>query len=344
MDDLTLTRELEGGPAFPALTDDVLRKTRKIIDEGTPPNTKRAYSSDMAYIRAWCAAMGFETALPLSVEMVVTFIADHVEGLQPGVDRELVASGAKKDFGVPAISTLKRRVYTLSTAHSIAGVENPCADARVKELLSRAGRAAVRNGWTRRKKTAAALQTLERLLATCGEVRAHDIRDRAMLLFGWSSGGRRRSEIAEALFERLEAHGENYVYDLGVTKTDQEGETGAVPVAGRAALAMREWLELRGDAPGPLFFPIAPDGFIERRKMHPESVALVVRRRAKRAGLEASKFAGHSLRSGFMTEAGLQGINLKEAMELSKHKTLQVAGGYYQAGAGLANKGAKLAG
>jgi len=339
-----LTVPSPSGPSALALEDGTLRGARRIIDEGTPPNTRHAYRTDMKYIMAWCKARGLEESLPLSVETAVTFLVDHVEELPEEVERRLVRSGVKRDFGLPAISTVRRRMASMSTAHKVAGLPNPCTDTRVTDLLSRAVKAAVRKGWAPRKKVAAPRDTLDLMLATCDGNSLHDIRDRALLLFAWSSGGRRRSEAASAVIERLEVHGNDFVYRLGVTKTHQDGDSGTVPVAGRAADAMRAWLAVVGSESGPIFRGIAPDGTISESAIHPETVAKVVCRRAKRAGLDPARFGGHSLRSGYMTEAGLRGINIQEAMLLSGHRTYQVAASYYQAGAGLNNKGARLAG
>ena len=157
----------------------------------------------------------------------------------PGAGKGTQAGRFARERGLPKISTLKRRMASLSVAHALAGVSNPCEDPRVRDLLRRARRAAVAKGWSPRKKAAAALEVLDRMLETCVEGTPHDVRDRALLLFAWSSGGRRRSEVAAATIERLEPHGEDFVYRLGVTKTNHDEDTGVVPVAGRAATAMR---------------------------------------------------------------------------------------------------------
>ena len=47
-------------------------------------------------------------------------------------------------------------------------------------------------------------------------------------------------------------------------------------------------------------------------------------------GLNKDDYSAHSLRSGFMTEAINQGISLQEAMQLSGHKDVHVAHGYYR--------------
>jgi hypothetical protein len=56
---------------------------------------------------------------------------------------------------------------------------------------------------------------LDALLATCTDGLL-GVRDRALLLFGWGSGGRRRSEIASATRENLTRLDPNtYVYRPG---------------------------------------------------------------------------------------------------------------------------------
>jgi hypothetical protein len=65
-------------------------------------------------------------------------------------------------------------------------------------------------------------EPLELLLATCDES-LRGKRDRALLLFAWASGGRRRSEVSSARAECLTKSGDEYIYTLGVSKTNQEG-------------------------------------------------------------------------------------------------------------------------
>jgi integrase len=67
----------------------------------------------------------------------------------------------------------------------------------IRTVLSRAARAAVKRGERPRKKTAITLPVLEAMLANCDDS-LEEIRDRALLCFGFASGGRRRSEIAAA--------------------------------------------------------------------------------------------------------------------------------------------------
>jgi integrase len=68
-----------------------------------------------------------------------------------------------------------------------------------------------------------------------------------------------------------------------------------------------------------------------------------VRKRARLAGLEPAAFAGHSLRSGFITEGGRRNLSILQLMDLSGHADMQTVKGYYQTGSVMANPAAHLA-
>ena len=334
------------GAMAPGRLDDseLEARARRLVSRGTPENTKRAYRSDIRYVQAWCRASGLGDTMPFSVEMMVRFVVDHVDGLPEEVDEDLVREGVKRELGPHAVSTVERRVAAVSTAHQSSGLPNPCEDRQLMKLMSKARSSAARDGWRPKKKTAAIMEVLERMLATCDASDLRDVRDRAMLLFGFSSGGRRRSEVVSATFDRLTPMSGEYVYVLGVTKTEQDGDTGAVPVAGRAAEALARWIDAARIVDGPLFRPISREGDVLPRALSGKALARIVKKRAKLAGLDPVLYSGHSLRSGFMTEAGLQGVALAEAMELSKHRSIATANGYIQAGSGLRNRAARLVG
>ena len=73
-----------------------------------------------------------------------------------------------------------------------------------------------------------------------------------------------------------------------------------------------------------------------------QGVAMIVKRRAEKAGLNPEEFAGHSLRSGFITETGRQGRSLADAMAMSGHRSTTVALDYHQAGAVILNPCARV--
>ncbi len=339
IEDVNTQRELSS-----VLDDRTRSRLKSIIDDGTPANTKTAYKSDMNYFWTWSAAIGWaeEPVWPVPVDIVVRFVVDHLEGLDPEVEEDLIACGVKTKKGPHAISTIDRRVSALSTFHRIKGVANPCSDPTIITLMSKSRKAAARRGYKPMKKKAVVKNILDQMLATTEESRLIDIRDRALILFGWASGGRRRSEIASAILANLEEVDGSYVYHMGITKTNQEGEDIPVPVRGRAADALREWLKEADIIKGPLFRKVDRYGNIGSEALNDRTVARIIKSRAAKAGLDPRLFSGHSLRSGFLTEAGIQNVNLLEAMKMSLHKTVQVAAGYHQAGGILHNEAASM--
>ena len=61
-----------------------------------------------------------------------------------------------------------------------------------------------------------------------------------------------------------------------------------------------------------------------------KSVALIIKRYAKKAGLDSSRYAGHSLRSGFATTAAEYGAEERNIMAMTGHKTTQMVRRYIQ--------------
>ena len=62
--------------------------------------------------------------------------------------------------------------------------------------------------------------------------------------------------------------------------------------------------------------------------LSPFSAAQIVKAYAKRAGLDPVQFAGHSLRSGFLTSAAENGASVFKMMEVSRHRSVDTLRGY----------------
>lgn len=343
------------GMALPVqLAQQAADAVRELLAEAAAENTTRSYASALRYWAGWhLARYGIELTLPVPEAAVLQFVVDHVvrrnaEGdlaweLPPSVDQALVASGLKAKLGPWTLSTVRHRVAVLSTAHRLKQLPNPCEQPAIRTVLSRAARAAVKRGERPRKKTAITLAELEAMLATCDDS-LEGVRDRALLCFGFASGGRRRSEIAAADMRDLRRIGEKgYIYRLEHSKTQQAGvtvnSTPDKPVLDRAARALEDWLEASGIAEGAIFRRLW-----KRRlgpALSPAAVGEIVQRRAQQAGLEGD-FGGHSLRSGFVTEASRQGVSLPAIMQLTEHRAVSSVIGYFQTGGATANPAARL--
>ncbi|WP_426788011.1 site-specific integrase [Xanthomonas campestris] len=326
---------------------------RELLAEAAAANTTRSYATALRYWAGWHQARyGVELTLPTGEAVVIQFLVDHIQRqnktglvseLPPAIDQALVAAGLKAKVGPLKLSTVVQRVAVLSTAHKLKRLANPCELPSVRMLLSRARRASVKRGERPTKKTAITRPELEAMLATCDDS-LEGLRDRALLCFGFASGGRRRSEIASADMRDLRKVGEDgYIYRLEYSKTQQAGvkadSTPDKPILGRSAEALSAWLEAAGIDKGTIFRRIWKN--YVGPALLPGSVATIVKRRARLACLEGD-FGAHSLRSGFVTEAGKQGVPLPAVMAMTEHRSVASVIGYFQAGAAEDNPAARL--
>jgi integrase len=160
----------------------------------------------------------------------------------------LVQGGYKGKLNAMAHNTLVHRIAVLSKAHQLKQLKNPCYDPKVRELLSRTRKAYAKRCALPQKKDALTKDPLQALLAACDDS-LRGKRDRALLLFAWASGGRRRSEVTSAQIQFLKrVWTTDFIYTLAYSKTNQSGvdqpENGK-PVLGAAGMALHDWLQVR---------------------------------------------------------------------------------------------------
>ncbi len=101
------------------------------------------------------------------------------------------------------------------------------------------------------------------------------------------------------------------------------------PIKGIAAAALAVWLEASGIDKGPLFRRLWKTKM--GPALSPAAIAEIVRKRAALAGLEGD-WAGHSLRSGFVTEAGRKNIPIGDVMAMTEHRKVDTVLGYFRTG------------
>jgi hypothetical protein len=324
---------------------------------GAGPNSLRALASDLGYLEAWArASTGASLVWPASEAIVLRFIAHHLwdaaerernaeHGMPPALAATLRAEGRLRTAGPHAPATVRRRLALWSSLHRWRGLEGPFASPSVRNALRLAVRAADRPR-ARKSRSAITRDVLDRLLATCGRGRALDVRDRALLLLAFGSGGRRRSEIARLEVEDLEnlepvpadpdaPNGEQLpvvAIRLRLTKTSSAYAGESVLVVGRPVDALRAWLAFAKIAAGPVLRPIDKWGNIGTATLDPQSVSAMIKSRCAAAGLDPAEFSAQGLRSGYLTEAARAGVPLLEAMQQSRHRSVQQAARYYNEG------------
>jgi site-specific recombinase XerD len=270
-------------------------------------STRRAYQSDFDLFYTWCDANGL-SVLPADPETVAAFLASEAKrGIKP--------------------STIARRLAAIRYVHKLAGYEPPTSSEAVKATLRGIRRTL---GCSSVKKAPA---TAERLLAMVGQVpdSLKGTRDRALLLLGFA-GAFRRSELVALNVADLEFCDAGLRVTIRRSKTDQEGEGVMIAIA-RGSIAcpvdaVGAWIKGAGISDGPIFRPVTRTGKALPRRLSGRAVADLVKRFARCAGLKATEFSGHSLRSGFLTSAAARGASIFKMMDVSRHKSVDTLRGY----------------
>lgn len=330
------------GPAFilDESDNDYGLKADSYINENSPDNTTRAYRGDLKYFSQWATfALSFRVPFKLNEEDILKFIFHHLNEMPSEIDNVLFESGFKRSKGLHSLATVKRRLTSVTIFLKRSGQDDVCNTPKVKALLATFTKTAP----LQKKAKAITLQVLNDLLETCDNS-MKGIRDKALMLFAFSSGGRRRSEIADAEIKDLEEAGADYIFKIAKSKTDQSGKGHIVPIKGRAAVALKEWLTALNVTDGKIFRSIKKGGLKMGDCLTTVDINRIVKKRCDLAGYDAEIFSAHSLRAGFITESGKQNKPLGDTMALSGHKSLPVAMGYYQAGNVLHNQASNLAG
>ena len=331
----------------PALQPDVLsdataRAVDELLREGESVNTLVSYRSALRYWAAWFnVRYGRLIAMPVPPSVVLQFIVDHAQRstgdglaheLPPAIDAVLVQAGFKGKPGPMALNTLVHRIAVLSKTHQLKELANPCQDAKVRELLGKTRRAYGRRGDLPRKKDALTKDPLMAMVATCDTATLKGLRDRALLLFAFASGGRRRSEVAGADMKHLRRNGaSSFTFVLAHSKTNQNAvdrPENYKPIEGTAGDALQAWLSAAGIVEGAIFRRVGKGGR-PGAALSPAAVRDIVKGRALAAGLPDT-FSAHSLRSGFVTEAASRNIPLADTMAMTGHRSVASVMGYFR--------------
>jgi integrase len=332
-------------PTFPLLvqtqliTNDQEALTNLYI-RGTPANTLRAYERDLIYITAWRnAAFRGEPEWPEREEVALRFILDHARDLTTvnaddsarQVAEALIAAGLRRTLACPAPATLDRRIASWRAFHRMKNLPSPFDAPLLRQARAKARRAAARPKETKSAKPIVR-DLLHKMLATC-EPGLRGTRDRAILSLGWASGGRRRSEIAGLRREDidLEAFEEKGLVWIRMieTKTTTKDTTPKLVIKGSAARMLVAWIDAAEIEDGPLFRPISKTDRALTRGLSGDGIYQIVKRRLQLAGLPRNMASPHGLRSGFLTQAALDGVPVQAAMRLSLHASLAQASAYY---------------
>jgi integrase len=309
-DDLPLP--VDETPAEPstalAVVADLAAKAQALAAESIAGSTRRVYAYDWRRFTEWCQAHELDPLGPPGI--VALYLTARVE------------DGA-------SVAALSRCLAAIARAHQAAGRSNPRRDPAVALVFSGA-----------RRKLGVAPEQVEAILPTqlrvmvermpkTGPHRIRYLRNRALLTLGWTIGCR-RSELVALDVADLEWVPEGLRVRIRRSKTDQEGKgrVVGVPYASQlqvcAVRALREYLDGVGVTEGPVFCGTTAKGdALTGHRLTDRQVANVIGTCAKRADL-AGRFAGHSLRAGFVTAAVRANKSLRSVMQQTGHRTTEV--------------------
>lgn len=321
-----------------ALSEQEAEALSELYRRGTPLNTIRAWERDLAYVSAWkMAAFGTALTWPEGESVALRFILDHSVDLSSKADAArdvadtLIAAGLRRSLDCPAPSTLDRRIASWRAFHRMKNLPSPFDAPLIAQARGRARRAAARPR-ARKSMNPITRDILEAMLATCDHSH-RGMRDRAALMLGWASGGRRRSEIVALNRDDIDdaefTEGGLLRIRLLTTKTTGPERAPRLPLKGRAARAVMRWIAVARIDSGPLFRPVSQADRVLARRLSPDGLREVLRHRLVLAGYPADFASPHGLRAGFLTQAALDGAPLAAAMQLSLHRCINQAQSYY---------------
>ncbi|MBM0224796.1 MULTISPECIES: tyrosine-type recombinase/integrase [Micromonospora] len=294
--------------------DEQLSETaRRRIHESVPASTRRAYAGDWRRFTLWCTD-NQRSHLPATAATLAEYVSH-------------LADQGK------AASTIERAMAAIAVAHSSADLAAP--HTRPARAVLRRHRAELADGGRAvRKAKALTVTALRAMVDTLDVATLAGARDRALIVVGFALGAR-RSELAALNIADLTFTDDGLQVTIRRSKTDKDslGRATALPYTSRPATCpvrnMQAWLDTLatlGETSGPVFRRIdrhgnlgrAPHGRGEANgRITGQAVAIIVRRTALRAGLDAaSAFSGHSLRRGFATETHRRG---KNPLRIARH-------------------------
>ena len=274
-------------------------ETLKNLRSSKASNTLRAYKSDYKDFASFCLKNGFKLmpSEPKIISLYLTYLSKSCK-----------------------FSTLKRRLASISVIHRLSGHYIDTKHPMITENLMGIKRV---KGSHQKAKKPILINELKLIVNAIDKDKneKNRFKNRALILVGFA-GGFRRSELVAIVNEDVDFVPEGVKIFVKRSKTDQSGEgmIKAIPYFDNKTfcpvLALKQWIDNCKIKSGKIF------------DISDKSVALIIKKYASLAGLDANKYGGHSLRSGFATSAAESGAEERNIMAMTGHKTTQMVRRY----------------
>ena len=276
-------------------------ETIKNLKNSKAHNTLRAYQADFNDFSNFCKTNNF-SSLPTDPKIVALYLTH-------------LSSSCK-------FSTLKRRLASIKVIHKLKGNYIDIKHPIISENLMGIKR---KLGVKQMSKKPILLNDLKLIIQAIDDEKNEfkKIQNKALILIGFA-GGFRRSELVSIEYDDVDFVNEGVKINIKKSKTDQIGigMTKAIPYFKNTkfcpVVSLKEWINYAKINSGRIF------------KISDKTVALIIKKYALISGLDHSKYAGHSLRSGFATSTAETGADERSIMAMTGHKTTQMVRKYIQ--------------
>ena len=276
-------------------------------------NTVRAYKSDFNNFGLFCAKNGFKS-LPTEPKIVSLYLT------------HLSTKNIK-------ISTLKRRLVSIGVVHKLKG---HYLDTKHPSIIENIMGIKRRKGSIQKAKKPILINDLKQIINVIDNQNNEEIkklRDRTIILVGFS-GGFRRNEITSLNYEDLDFVKEGVKINIKKSKTDQFGEglVKGIPYFDNLqycpVISLKKWIDVSNIYSGPLFRRFTKGSSLSVNRLSDQTVALLIKEYTKLAGIDNKNYSGHSLRSGFATSAAESGVEERNIMAMTGHKSSEMVRRY----------------
>ena len=276
-------------------------------------NTLRAYKSDFNDFGLFCVQNGFKSipSEPKIVSLYLTYLS---------------TKGIK-------MSTLKRRLVSIGVIHRLKGLYLDTKHPSIIENIMGIKR---RKGSIQKSKKPLLINSLKAIIDVIDQQDKKEIkkfRDRSIILIGFS-GGFRRNEIVSLDYEDLDFVTEGLKINLRRSKTDQFGKgfVKGLPYFDNAqycpVVSLKKWIEISKITSGSLFRRFSKGSKLLDKRLTDQTVALLIKEYLEIAGIDSKNYSGHSLRSGFATSAAESGVEERNIMAMTGHKSTEMVRRY----------------
>ena len=306
----------DGLRALPAITEEEHRANEEFLAGAYAPNTSLAYRSQLRAWAGWCEQRGLSPA-EADPDSLITYIRERAEGVVIGERHHRPAKPNSLNVACAAISK----------AYETAGLPDITRHPRVREALRSHRNRMAREGLRVKQAQALTAENMAAIRATAlrprrgrGGVETEDTaRRRGLVDIALIALMRdcmlRRSEAAAVTWSDITSHFDGSGrLQLGVTKTDQEGEGDLLFVSRQT---MSDLAAIRSvDSEDRLVFDL-----------HPRSIGRRIAAAARAAGVSGA-YSGHSARVGMARDLARAGEELPALMTAGRWKGPEMVARY----------------